>query len=223
MDKEKWDKLINMPENSETNTNLAKNAIKQIQGKKDLSKKNWFGLYWKRIVACAVSLVLGIGIGIPIYKALNTPNVIYYETEDIEYSKVENISNFVVENGLSICFYNTSTTKTQCAIISKTGEVAFIVQDMLYIGAMGFDKVNLKSVIKQGVKFDFFDAFSGLTNDIAVENISIQYTYRIKENNIENQILAKFNYQNINYYLDIVTEGEPQDCIETYVSMLVNG
>ena len=221
---EKWEKLIHITDEYVENPNLAAKAIEQIQAKQKIKKRNWFLRSWKYVAACSAAMVVGLCVGIPIYNAMNTPNVpeiIYYETSEIAYEKVSNPNEFVMENELDIHYFNFPTTKTQGAFIKSTGEFAFLNQDMLYIDDMGFDEVNLKVVLKKNAEFDFYKRFSTIEQSKTINEVEVQYGTSISDGESEVSFLAKFTYEQAEYYLEISTEGDVLERLELYVNMLI--
>lgn len=225
MDKKKgnWEKLIDLPEEYSANSDLAAKAIETIQAKQK-KPKNWFLKSWKYIAACTATCVLALCIGLPIYNAFREPQIVYYETSEIVYEMVSDPRSFVEEHQLNINYFDFSTAKTQCATIKSTGEFAFLMQDMLYMDDVGFDKVSLKVVLKKNAKFDFYGSFSALDQTVIIQNISVQYgiseVIDVSESN-ENTFLAKFTYEQIDYYLEITTEREVLEGLELYIDMLI--
>lgn len=219
--KSKWERLIEMPE-SYTHTDIAEQVIKEIAMEdKQIRPQNWFIRYWKPIVACAVTCAISFGVGIPIYSLLTPEKIVYYATEEVRYESIDDVSLFVNENDLSICYFVSPNTNTKFAMINETGEIAFLVQDALYIVDRGFDKVNLISVIKKNAEFDFHSKFAILEESIMIGEIIVTYDTIENEGMLQQQILAQFTYQNVKYYMDILTFSEAEESVRTYVSMLI--
>ena len=65
--KNKRDRLLNMPEEYEQNPEIAQSVIREMQAKKNACKGAWFFEKWKKLAISAASLVLAVGIFLPIY------------------------------------------------------------------------------------------------------------------------------------------------------------
>ncbi len=217
-----WDKLVNMPQEYEENPAIVQKAVEELSQKRAKPKTNWFFRQWKAIVACAAAVVLGVGVGIPLYNKFSTPQVVYYEENDIVYEKVENVDAYMSNKDLNIRYFvGAAVANTRIATIIETEEVAFLEQDTLHMNDFGFDEVILYSVVKKNVEVKFKDNFEGLSNVHTLADISISYTVFENLNMGNRQILARFSYENADYYLDIVTEQDAIQQLEVYVNMLL--
>ncbi len=225
MDKgqEQWDRLVNLPEEYEVNPSIAQRAIEELSAQPAEPKKGWFARQWKAIVGVAAVAVLLVGIGIPIYNKLSTPQIIYYEKNDVVYADLENPTAFVNEKGLNILYFDSALSiVSQSATIVETGEFAFLEQETLHMTENGFfDKVVLRSVAKQKAEFSFYQMYTDLTEIQSVRDLSISYALTERVNTGNTQVLARFTYQNAEYFLDITTEEDGVRQLETYVSMLL--
>lgn len=218
--KSKWEEFIEISEDYPC-ADLAERAIQEIKAREETKKNRWIVRYWKPIAVCAATFIIGIGVGLPVYHALNTPTMVYYETDDLKFKQVHDVNLFFEENELSVCYYDTSIATTQCAIIKDTDEIAFLVQDVFNITDVGFDTVNLISVVKENAQFDFCDKFSEIEETMVVDNIMVSYQVIQNMGMTESQVFAKFTYQDVEYYMEILTECEAEESIGTYVSMLI--
>lgn len=246
--KDTWEKLKNLPDEYERNPELAQRAIEKIQQEqaKKQPKENWFQKGWKYMAVSAATCAVALAVFIPVYHSLNKAQLeappedsspcsastessvsveippVYYEANQVTVSDVADVVNFVQEQQLSVKYYDYQTAITQSAVIADSGEFAFLKQEMLYIGADGFDQVTCWGVVIQNAEFDFMLAFNSLNEEMVQSNITIAYKVISKETSSKKEIQAKFTYDSIDYYLDIQTSGEAVAKIEQYVNMLVN-
>ncbi len=225
MDKgqKQWDKLINMPQEYEQDPSIAQRAIEEIYASQQQPKKSWFARKWKVLAGACAAVVLALGVGIPLYAKLSTPQIVYYEKSDIIYASVENPIAFVEENKLDILYFDDAVMiNTQSAVIIKTEEFAFLEQETLHMSDSGFfDKVILRSVVKKNAEFNFYDEYKNLNETQIIQQNSIRYKIVEKENTGDKRIFARFTYQNAEYFLDIITEQDGVQQLETYVNMLL--
>ena len=70
--------------------------------------------------------------------------------------------------------------------------------------------------------FDFEETFPKTEHEVTVSGIKVDYKSTSVENTIKKEILAKFTYQSLDYYLEIVTEGEVEAKIEQFVNLLID-
>ncbi len=229
---EKWEKLISMPEEYEQDNRLAQKAIADVANQPVPKKEGWFLRNWKRLTACVVPIVLVLGIGIPVYVALNKPQplpdtdtpsdeppIIYYDNTDLTFEAVTDVANFVQENNLPIGYFNPAMT-SQYGYIEKTGEIACLYQNLIYFGEEDFDEIQLKVIMLPNVELRFEENYLDCTDSMNVQNISVAYKVEEKDSG-ENQVYVRFMHDSAEYYLEIVTYNEVDVCIQTYVNMLV--
>ncbi len=218
---ERWEKLSNLPDEYERNPAISARAIAEIQARQP-KKKGWLFKNWKAGTACAASVLLVLAIGIPVYKHFQAPpttTVFYYGAEEVVSEEVD-AASFVLEHNLSVCYYDGSLDiRTQIAKIESTKENAYLVQDIFNFENL--DQVNFKAIIKKNATFDFYNGFSRLEKTTVVNTINVQYSSTtIMPTNKEN-VFAKFTYQSVDYYLEILTYNQAEESIATYVNMLI--
>ena len=219
--KDNWDKLINLPTEYTQNPGLVSQAIEKIQAKEKKIRENWFQKRWKYLVACSAACILALCIGIPIYHALIPPKVVYYDINEITYETVSDPALFVTENHLGIKYFNLPTVKTQCAVVDSTNDLVFLMQDILYMDETGFDKVNMKVILRKDARFEFYQRFDVLEYNTKVKDILVQYGASTINNANEKVFLVKFNYDKVDYFMEITTEGIELERLEFYVNMLI--
>ena len=234
--KDNWERLMNIPDDYEYDPEIAQRAIEQIerekaekQAKKDRWKKQWKPMAIS-LAACAVALAVFIPVyhsffqsqlEVPPNSGSENSSTVYYDGDSITVNKVTDVSTYIQEYGLTLKYFNYPTAITHSAVVTDTNEFAFLKQEMLYIGADGFDQVNLWSVVMMGADFDFERFFDDMNKEIIVSDIKVDYMTREELDSLERNIQSKFTYQSVDYYLEIVTEGEAEAKIEQYVNMLI--
>ncbi len=220
---ERLDKLKGLPQTYEETPSIAQRAIEEIL-QRQKPKQGWLRRRWKAVAACAAAAVVALGVGIPLYYRFSTPQIVYYEENDVAYEEVENPTVFVEEKALNLLHFDTAAMlTTKSATIAQTGEFAFLEQSAVHMNAFGFfDKVTFWAVAKTKAEFSFYDNYQVLDGIKAIKDIDIKYCLRKNYNNDDNQVLAKFTYQKKDYFLDIVTELDGVQQLETYVNMLLN-
>lgn len=234
--KDNWERLMNIPDEYEYDPEIAQRAIEQIEREKaeKQAKKAWWKKQWKPMAISLASCAVALAVFIPVYHSffqsqLEVPpdsssensSTIYYDEESITLNPISDVANYVQTQGLALKYYDYPTTINHCALITETNEFAFLRQEMLYIGADGFDQVNLWSVVMTDADFDFEETFPKTEHEVTVSGIKVDYATKTELNSLERNIQAKFIYQSVDYYLEIVTEGEAEAKIEQYVNMLI--
>ena len=223
--KNKRDRLLNMPAEYEQNPEIAQSVIREMQAKKNERKGAWFFEKWKKLAISAASLVLAVGIFLPVYFSLNktpTDDVVYYAPTSITLAVVSDLDAFVQENNVQANYFTYQTAQNKCAKVTETGAIAYLMQDMVYIGANGFDVVNMKAVVLPNSEFEFEKGFEPCNRIVTIKQINVSYIYDSKD--IENKIniFAKFSYEDVKYYLEIETKNlDVENALEQYVTMLL--
>ena len=234
--KDNWEKLINLPDEYEHDPEIAQRAIEQIEREKAQKqvKEQWFKKHWRPMAVSLATCAIALAVFIPVYhslyqsqlevpsdSSLSSNSSIYYDDNKITFTAITDVATFVQEQGLTLKYFDYQTVKTDSAVITDTNEFAYLQQEMLYIGADGFDQVNLWSVVMTEADFDFEDFFEGFVEEVITLNISV--TYKVKEeiDSPNKDIRAKFTYESVDYYLELTTAGEVEAKIEQYVNILI--
>ena len=222
-DKEnKRDRLLNMPKEYEQNPEIVQRVIRETMAKKAERKTSWFYTHWKKIAVGAASLVLAVGIFLPVYFSLQKPQeVVYYESTMVEMVELSDMDAFVAENGIAANYFTYQTVKNQYAKVTESGAIAYLMQDMTYINSNGFDVVNMKAVVLKNSEFEFEKDFVLAKQELNVGEITINYFYKAEEVGDKINIFAKFAYEDVKYYLEIDTKNEAEAALEQYVTMLL--
>ncbi len=235
-----WEKLINLPNEYERNSDIVQRAIAELERKK--SKKSWFQRKWKPLAACCASIAfVGFCLAVPYYSGASQqpilsspsssseidtpPQVVYYDAEQLSYEpiSISELTTYLTEKSMSILHFKTGAVMdNKLASITETNELAFITQDTMQIG-VGFDKVVLWCVVKENAEFSFYDRYEILNSACSVQNMEIQYDIFENTEMQNRQVLAKFTYNDFDYFLDITTEQDGVEQLELYINMLLEG
>ena len=234
--KDNWERLINLPDEYEHDPEIAQRAIEQIEREKAQKqvKEQWFKKHWRPMAVSLATCAVALAVFIPVYHSFfqsqlevppnsssDSSSTIYYEDIQLTVERVTDIVTFVQTQGLALKYFNYPTAITHSAVVTDTNQFAFLKQEMLYIGADGFDQVNLWSVVMTDAEFDFEEFFNDSNEEITISSINVDYITTSKENEIEKDIYAKFTYESVDYYLEITTEGEAETKIAQFVTMLI--
>ena len=223
-DKEnKRDRLLNMPQEYEQNPETVQRVIREAMAKKAVRKTSRFDMHWKKIVVGAASLVLAVGIFLPVYFSLRKPQVevVYYESTMVELVELSDMDAFVAENDITANYFTYQTVKNQYAKVTESGAIAYLMQDMVYMNSNGLDVVNMKAVVLKNSKFQFEESFVLVEQELNVGEVTINYRYTPKTMDDKISVFAKFVYEDVKYYLEIETKSEADAALEQYVTMLL--
>lgn len=224
-DKEnKRDRLLHMPQEYEQNPAIVQRVLAEAAAKKAAPKKSWFMAHWKKIAVSAASVTLAVGIFLPVYFSLQKPPqaaIVYYEPTSITLDTVSDLDAFVEENRIETKYFSYPTVQNQCAKVTASGEIAYLMQDMAYMSSIGFDVVNMKAVVLQNSEFDFEKDFVRTDQECKVGEIIVNYLYTAEEMNSQITVFAKFAYENVKYYLQIETANTADGALEEYVTLLI--
>ena len=236
---DKLNKLINITDEYEVDANLAQQAIASIEQKKQTAirakllpkqpkRVEQYGevavqtkvstVKWASIVACCMLLVC-LSVVLPVYFSSQN-KTIYYSDELLEFEYIEDVQLFQQEHNIQFKYFSYPTVQTQVASVLETDQIAYLSQNMVYMSDMGFDVVNLNIVILTGVEYEFSSNYNSLSEKIVVSDVLIIYEIIIEEE--QNIYLAKFNYNNVEYYLEISTSEDNLEKITQYVNLLIN-
>ena len=231
-EKDNWEELKNLPDDYEYDASIAQRAIERIQQEKarKSNKEGWWRKHWRPMAVSLATCAVIVGVGIPVYHSLFNPNIevppdnsstVYYEEKQLTINPVDNVTIYLQEMQVNIKYFNYPTAETHSAVVNETNEFAYLKQEMLYIGADGFDQVKLWSEVLTSANFDFEDTFKGLDNLLTLTDATINYQGQEEVGTGKKEIRAKFTYESVNYYLEIVTAGETETKIEQYVKLLI--
>lgn len=215
-EKDKWEEFKELPEAYETNDDLVPKVKYEIFREKHTKRR----IHWRPIVASVTICAIGVGIFVPVYLSNHTTEKEeqkYYIESNLENHSIEDIEDFVEKNSFEIAYYTGENIISKSITIKETNELALISQEMAVIDENLVDNIQLQIQLMLDAKFGMFTIFENLTNSCSISEILIEYSV---EQNIEgNQILAKFTYESIPYYLKIQTD-DATGKLEKYINML---
>lgn len=233
--KDNWEKLNELPEKYAHDSSIAQRAIQQIEREKleKQQKKLGWTVQWKRTALALATFSIVLAVFLPVYFFVIQPGLnpdtgnssgnsaIYYEEKQLTISPVADVSSFVQENQLSIKYFNYPTASSHSAFVTDTNVFAYLKQQMLYIGADGFDHVYLHAVAMTDADFDFEKSFDYIDKETTISNIFVEYKTKIEAGTADKNIRAKFTYESAEYYLEIITAGDAETKIAEFVTMLI--
>ncbi len=234
--KDNWERLMHLPDEYEYDPEIAQRAIERIEREKaeKQAKKDWWKKRWRPMTISLATCAVILAVFIPVYHSLyqsqleGSPNsgsenssTVYYDEDSITFNKVADVANYVQTQELNLKYYNYPTVITHSAVITETNEFAFLRQKMVYVGEDSFDQITFYAVVMTDAEFDFEKSFDGFVEEVITLNISV--TYKVKEeiDSPNKDIRAKFTYESVDYYLEIITAGEAEAKIEQFVTLLI--
>ena len=215
-EKDKWEEFKDLPETYETNDNLVPKVKYEIFREKHTKRR----IHWQAIVASITICAVGVGIFVPVYLSNYTnekEEQKYYIESNLENHSIEDIEDFVEKNNFEVVYYTGENIISKSITIKGTNELALISQDMIVVEENFADNVQLKIQLMTDCKFDMLQLYDSVNQNIYISDIHIQYL--INEENGMKQILAKFTYESIPYYLEIQTD-DATGKLEKYINML---
>lgn len=215
-EKDKWEEFKDLPETYETNDNLVPKVKYEIFREKHTKRR----IHWQAIVASITICAVGVGIFVPVYLSNYTnekEEQKYYIESNLENHSIEDIEDFVEKNNFEVVYYTGENIISKSITIKGTNELALISQDMIVVEENFADNVLLKIQLMSDAKFSMFNEFEELNNSCSISDISIEYS--VRQISQKEQILAKFTYESIPYYLEIQTD-DATGKLEKYVNML---
>lgn len=215
-EKDKWEEFKELPEAYETNDNLVPKVKYEIFREKHTKRR----IRLRAIVASITMCVIGVGVFVPVYLSNHTKEKEeqkYYIESNLENHSIEDIEDFLEKNNFEIVYYTGENIISKSITIKKTNELALISQDMIVAEENFADNVLLKIQLMSDAKFSMFNEFERLNNSCVISDISIEYS--VRQVSRKEQILAKFTYESIPYYLEIQTD-DATGKLEKYINML---
>lgn len=215
-EKDKWEEFKELPEAYETNDDLVPKVKYEIFREKHIKRQ----IHWRPIVASITICVIGVGIFVPVYLSNHTnekDEQKYYIESNLENHSIEDIEDFVEKNSFEIVYYTGENIISKSITIKETNEIALISQEMAIIDENLVDNIQLQIQLIPDAKFSMFNEFEELAESCVISDISIEYS--VKQISRKEQILAKFTYESIPYYLEIQTDDATGQ-LEKYINML---
>lgn len=216
-EKDKWEEFKELPEAYETNDDLVPKVKYEIFREKHAKRR----IHWQAIVASITIGAIGVGVFVPVYLSNHTKEESdegkYYSENKLIKHPIENIEEYLTENDLDVLYYTEETVKSISMSIQDSNELALISQEMDVIEGNFIDKVQLNIQLMSDAKFSMFNEFEELAESCVISDISIEYS--VRQISRKEQILAKFTYESIPYYLEIQTD-DATGKLEKYINML---
>lgn len=244
--KDTWEKLVNLPNEQEVNPDLAKKAIEQFEKEQNQPKKSWFSTHWKYFALPAAVFAVCIAISVPLYNSLNKPQLglpstdsapiesspkedapiiippIYYDSSEIETVEITDIESFLMDKSKKLYYYKSPMSVTKAATLRETNEFAFLAQEMMSFDESGFDSVKLWGIVLDNAEFEFMNSFTIAKTELFCDKLKVFYLVKDENAGFGKMIRARFMVDEVNYFLEIITDGEVETKILQYVNMLVN-
>lgn len=212
-----WEKLVHIAEEYEPDPDLGTRTVRELKHSPVKKRKRWTLYRWLSIAACCL-VVVGLSIFLPVYFSSRN-EIIYYSSEEIEMLNVENISNFQKENELHFNYFLKDVVVTRAGRIINTKSYAYIKQDVYCFSGTNIDAIEIYIVLLQNADFEFTKTYNDATQAMTVSDVAVSYYIRQSESTSE--CLAKFTYENVDYYMTITTSNGSAETIENYVELLL--
>ena len=193
-----FDKLMQMKDSYEPDPELPEKVLQKINQRESTvafrePAPKWF---W---VALACLFAATVIVYCSVYFTRPFSNIKIYSAESLE-------MNFL---------YFDNDEHNSVALVRKTGEKAYILQEFQGAGQSGFEYVKFRIVLLQNAQFEFYDVFTSLNDTTELYGIDIQYTVLSRMN--KNEVYAKFEYEKYSYFLEVRTNDSGTAVLERYV------
>ena len=214
-----WEKLVHIAEEYEPDPDLGNRTVQELERPPVKKRKKWSLSRWLSIAACCL-VVIGLSVFLPVYFSSRN-EIIYYSSGEMEISNVSNIEDLQKELNFDFHYYSAGTLYSRIGRIIETGKVAYFEQEGFYLidNESAVDIINLKIVLLQNADFEFTKTYNDATQSMTVSDVAVSYYIRQSESSSE--CLAKFTYENVDYYMTITTSNGSAETIENYVELLL--
>ena len=214
---DEWEKLVHIAEEYEPDPDLGTRTVRELERSPIKKRKKWPLYRWLSIAACCL-VVIGLSVFLPVYFSSRN-EIIYYSSEEIEMIDVNDVAQFQNEYSLNFKYFSKDIVVSQAGKITKTGEIGYFCQNIFYFSGIGMDAIELYSSLLQNADFEFTKTYNDATQSMIVSDVAVSYYIRQGENTSE--CLAKFTYENVDYYMTITTSHGSTETIENYVELLL--
>lgn len=212
-----WEKLVHMAEEYDPDPDLAKGAVRELE-RPPVKKRKRRSLYrWLSIAACCL-VVVGLSVFLPVYFSSRN-EIIYYSSEDIEMIDVNDVAQFQEEYGLDFKYFSKDIVVSHAGKITESEEIGYFSQDVFYFSEVGVDTIEVYIVVLPNARFSFLEDYESISDSMTVSDIAVSYYIRQGENS--SVCLAKFSFENVDYYMTITTNNGSADTIANYVELLL--
>lgn len=212
-----WEKLVHIAEEYEPDPDLVKSVVRELEHSPIKKRKKWPLYRWLSIAACCL-VVIGLSVFLPVYFS-SRDEIIYYSSEEIEATRIDDIKSFEEESDVRFHYFSGDMVSSQVGRIIESKELAYISQEMINIGGAGIDIVELYVVFLSDARFNFLENYESISDSMRVEGVEVMY--ETPDNNLSSECLAKFTYENVDYYMTITTSNGSTETIENYVELLL--
>ena len=169
-----FDKLMQMKDSYEPNPELPEKVLQKINQRESTvafrePAPKWF---W---VALAVLFASAIIVYCSVYFTRPFSKINIYSAESLEMYEIDTMQNFVSQTQLDFLYFD-NDEHNSVALVRKTGEKAYVLQEFQGAGQNGFDSVKFHIVMLPDAEFDFSAEYSAMNDLTALYDIEIQYT-----------------------------------------------
>ena len=216
---DEWEKLVHIAEEYEPDPDLGNRTVRELKCSPVKQRKKWSVYRWLSIAACCL-VVIGLSVFLPVYFS-SRKEIVYYSSEDLEMIEVLDVEEFQRQEGLNFNYFSGSMVQSQAGKVILTGEIVYIEQNIVNIWSSSVDTVNLCAVIVNDAKFDFLNVYNDAVQTFILSETEIYYAIKNAQNSDLFSCLAKFTYENVDYYMTITTSNGSTETIENYVELLL--
>ena len=215
-----FEKLEQIKNNYEPNPDLANNVIQKINQREATVTFKKPIPQWVWYVVCAVLVAIAFAVIMSVHFTKSDTKITIYSAESIEFEKIDDLENFINENDLDCRYFDNKDAFNNIALIKDTRKNAYLIQTVYCIGESGFDSIELKVVLLKNAEFEFYSEFALATEQTVVSGVNV--FYQISETIDQNNIKAKFVFEDKQYFLEIDTYDSGTEVLEKYIKQLIN-
>lgn len=213
-----FDKLMQMKDSYEPNPELPEKVLQKINQRESTvafrePAPKWF---WVAL-ACLFAATVIVYCSVYFTRPFSKINI--YSAESLEMYEIDTMQNFVSQTKLDFLYFD-NDEHNSVALVRKTGEKAYVLQDFEGTGQSGFEYVKFHIVLLQNAQFEFYDVFTSLNDTTELYGIDIQYTVLSRMD--KNEVYAKFGYEEYSYFLQVTSNDSGTAVLERYVGQLMN-
>lgn len=213
-----FDKLMQMKDSYEPNPELPEKVLQKINQRESTvafrePAPKWF---WVALACLFASTII---VYCSVYFTRPFSNIKIYSAESLEMYEIDAMQNFVSQTQLDFLYFD-NDEHNSVALVRKTGEKAYILQDFENAGQIAFDTVKFYIVLLHNAQFEFYDVFTSLNDTAQLYDIEVEYA--ILNNAGKNVVYAKFEYGEYYYFLEVTSNDSGTAVLERYVGQLMN-
>lgn len=212
-----WEKLVHIAEEYEPDPDLGNRTVRELKHSPVKKRKKWSVYRWLSIAACCL-VVIGLSVFLPVYFSSRN-EIIYYSSEEIEMIDVNDVAQFQNEYSLNFKYFSKDIVVSQAGKITESKEIGYFSQDVFYFSEVGVDAIEVYMVLLPNARFNFLENYESISDSMRVEGVEVMY--ETPDNNVSSECLAKFTYENVDYYMTITTSNGSAETIENYVELLL--